>query len=116
MDADVVGFQEVFEESALRAVNREADEIGDESNEDVIPDRSKRYRKKAIFRKLKYAGYRDAALAFAPNVNDGAPGQRRPGVVILSRFGFESMPDIIQGLPEPLDIPFQDMGGGGGGH
>jgi hypothetical protein len=116
LDADVVGFQEIFEEAALRAVIREADEIGEESNEDVIPDRSKRYRKKAIFRKLKYAGYRDAALAFAPNANDGAPGQRRPGVAILSRFGFEGTPDIIQDLPEPLDIPFQDMGGGDGGH
>ena len=31
LDADVVGFQEIFEEAALRAVIREADEIGEES-------------------------------------------------------------------------------------
>lgn len=116
MDADVVGFQEIFEEKALHDVIAEADEIGAESNEEVIPDRSKRYRKKAIFRKLKYAGYRDAALAFAPNANDGEAGSRRPGVAILSRFGFEGTPEIIQELPTPLDIPFQDMGGGDGGH
>lgn len=115
MDADLVGFQEIFEEKALRDVIDEADDMGEESNADVIPDRSKRYRKKAIFRKLSYTGYRDAALAFAPNVNDGAAGHRRPGVAILSRFGFEGTPEIIQDLPEPLEIPFQDMGGGEGG-
>lgn len=116
MDADVIGFQEIFEETALRAVISEADDMGEESNEVAVPDRSKRYRKKAIFRKLSYAGYRDAALAFAPNVNDGKAGNRRPGVAILSRFGFEGTPEIIQELPTPLDIPFQDMGGGDGGH
>ncbi len=116
MDADIVGFQEIFEEKALRDVIEEADEIGEESNEDVIPDRSKRYRKKAIFRKLKYTGYRDAALAFAPNVNDADAGNRRPGVALLSRFGFVGTPEVIQDLPEPLDIPFQDMGGGEGGY
>jgi len=116
MDADIVGFQEIFEEEALRAVIAEADEIGSDSNDDVIPDRSKRYRKRAIFRKLKYTGYRNAALAFAPNVNDGDAGNRRPGVALLSRFGFEGVPEIIQDLPTPLDIPFQDMGGGDGGH
>lgn len=115
MDADVVGFQEIFEESALRAVIGQADEIGEESNEGVIPDLSKRYRKKAIFRKLKYTGYRDAALAFAPNLNDGSAGNRRPGVAILSRFGFVGAVEVIQHLPEPLDIDFQDMGGGDGG-
>ncbi|WP_085308454.1 endonuclease/exonuclease/phosphatase family protein [Planktotalea arctica] len=116
MDADVIGFQEIFEETALRAVIAEADDMGEESNEVAVPDRSKRYRKKAIFRKLSYAGYRDAALAFAPNVNDGRAGNRRPGVAILSRFGFEGTPETIQELPTPLDIPFQDMGGGDGGH
>lgn len=116
MDADVIGFQEIFEEAALRDVIKEADEIGEESNEISLPDRSKRYRKKAIFRKLNYTGYDKAALAFAPNANDGAPGERRPGVAILSRFGFEGTPEIIQDLPNPIDIPFQDMGGGDGGH
>jgi hypothetical protein len=81
----------------------------------VVPDRSKRYRKKAIFRKLAYDGYGDAALAFAPNVNDGEPGQRRPGVAIVSRFGFEGAPEVIQDLGETLEIPFADMGGGDGG-
>ncbi len=116
MDADVVGFQEIFEEAALRDVIEAADEIGEESNEVSVPDRSKRYRKRAIFRKLSYTGYTDAALAFAPNLNDGEAGSRRPGVAIVSRLGFEGTPEVIQDLPEPLDIPFQDMGGGDGGN
>lgn len=115
MDADIVGFQEIFEEAALREVIAEADEIGEDSNEVSVPDKSKRYRKRAIFRKLSYAGYRNAALAFAPNANDGEAGHRRPGVALLSRFGFEGTPEVIQELPTPLEIPFQDMGGGDGG-
>lgn len=115
MDADVVGFQEIFEESALRAVIDEADTHGEEANEANLPDGSKGYRKKAIFRKLKYDGYRDAALAFAPNIHDGEPGHRRPGVALLSRFGFEGAPEVLQALETPLDIPFQELGGGDGG-
>lgn len=116
MDADIVGFQEIFEEAALRDVIEAADEIGAESNEVSVPDRSKRYRKRAIFRKLSYTGYDDAALAFAPNVNDGEAGHRRPGVALLSRFGFEGTPEVIQELKTPLDIPFQDFDGGDGGY
>ncbi len=117
MDADIIGFQEIFEEDALRAVIAEADRIGIESNDAVLPSQSKSYRKKAIFRKLGYTPYTGAALAFAPNANDtGLPGQRRPGVAILSRFGFVGTPEIIQDLPEPLDIPFRDLTGEGAGH
>ena len=65
MDADVIGFQEVFEEDALRAVIAEADARGQALNEAVLPDRSKSYRKKAIFRKLGYTPYGQAALAVA---------------------------------------------------
>jgi hypothetical protein len=57
-----------------------------------------RYRKKAIFRKLAYVPYTDAALAFAPNVNDGGAGARRPGLAVLSRFGFVGEPEVIQDL------------------
>lgn len=116
LDADVVGFQEIFEEDALRAVIAEADKRGEASNESAIPDRSKRYAKKAIFRKLAYAPYgKDAALAFAPNVNDGEPGERRPGVAVLSRMGFVGGPEVIQQLPEPLDIEFGGLTDGDGG-
>ena len=116
MNADIICFQEIFDEKSLRAMIAEADDEGIDANEDNIPDRSKRYRRKAIFRKLAYKPYGDAALAFAPNVNDGAPGERRPGVAVLSRFGFVGQPEIIQELPKPLDIPFSDLGGGDGGH
>ncbi|MFY0681058.1 MAG: endonuclease/exonuclease/phosphatase family protein [Thalassovita sp.] len=112
LDADIVCFQEIFEESALRDVIEEADTRGIAANEAVVPDRSKRYHKKAIFRKLGYTPYTDAGLAVARNINDtGNPGERRPGVAILSRFGFVEEPEVIQQLDEPLNIPLRDLTG-----
>ncbi|MCP5076102.1 MAG: alpha-1,4 polygalactosaminidase, partial [Rhodobacteraceae bacterium] len=49
MNADIVGFQEIFERPALYQVIAEANARGKASNEDVIPDRSKKYHRKAIF-------------------------------------------------------------------
>jgi len=115
LSADIVCFQEIFEEAALQAVIAECDAMGLEANEASVPDPRKRYARKAIFRKLAYEPYSKAELAFAPNINDGAPGQRRPGVAILSRFGFAEAPQVLQELPEPLEIPFSDLGGGDGG-
>ena len=115
MNADIVCFQEIFSEASLRDVVIETDELGQAANDAVIPNRNKRYARKAIFRKLAFEPYTEAALAFAPNSFDGGPGQRRPGVAILSRFGFASPPEIIQDLPEPLDIPFSDLDGSDGG-
>lgn len=109
MDADIVGFQEIFEEDALRSVIAEADALGATSNAASIPDKSRRYHRKAIFRKLAYTPYGQGGLAFAPNVADGGPGQRRPGVAIVSRFGFVGTPEVIQDLPEPFDIPFSAL-------
>ncbi|NSX54916.1 endonuclease/exonuclease/phosphatase family protein [Parasulfitobacter algicola] len=116
MDADIIAFQEIFEENALRHVIAEADVRGVAANEATVPDASKRYHKKAIFRKLAYTPYTDAALAFAPNANDGVPGQRRPGVAVLSRLGFDGPPEVIQVLSEPLNIPFRDLTGEDAGH
>jgi len=117
MDADIIGFQEIFEEEALQAVIAETDRIGRESNDAVLPSKTKSYRKKAIFRKLSYAPYTDAKLAFAPNANDtGQPGRRRPGVAILSRYGFVDTPEIIQVLDTPLKIPFSELTGEDGGY
>lgn len=112
MDADIVGFQEIFEEEALTDVVEEADARGAALNAASIPDASKRYHKKAIFRKLAYRTYENASLAFAPNLADeGVPGQRRPGVALLSRFGFDGDPEVIQDLDTPLMIPFQPLRG-----
>jgi len=112
MDADIVGFQEIFEEDALRDVINAADTLGDASNAASIPDPSKRYHRKAIFRKLAYTPYGTAGLAFAPNAADsGEAGHRRPGVAIVSRFGFAGTPEIIQDLSEPVDIPFAALRG-----
>lgn len=112
MDADILGFQEIFEEEALTDVVEEADARGAALNAASIPDASKRYHKKAIFRKLAYRTYENASLAFAPNLaDDGVPGQRRPGVALLSRFGFDGDPEVIQDLDTPLMIPFQPLRG-----
>ncbi len=116
LGADIVGFQEVFEQDALTDVIAEADRRGIATNEVTLPDRKKRYAKKAIFRKLAYAPYTEAAVAFAPNANDGEPGHRRPGLAILSRFGFEGTPEVIQDLSPALKIPMRDLGGEDGGH
>jgi endonuclease/exonuclease/phosphatase family metal-dependent hydrolase len=114
LDADIVGLQEIFDEESLRDVISLADKYGEEQNEFSLPDGTKRYRKRAIFDKLAYGSYREAAIAFAPNMNDGEAGSRRPGVAILSRFGFVGEPEIIQDFGKPLDIPFSDGDEDGG--
>jgi endonuclease/exonuclease/phosphatase family metal-dependent hydrolase len=111
LDADIVGFQEIFDRAALKQVIDEADRRGQAANAQNLPDRSKGYRKKAIFRKLEFTPYAGAALAFAPNANDGGPGERRPGLALLSRFGFVGTPEVIQVLPEPVEIDFQELTG-----
>ncbi len=116
LHADIVGFQEVFDEPSLRATLARADAIGTANNDAALPGQDKRYRHRAIFDRLAYSDYGEAALAVAPNIHDGAPGQRRPGVAILSRLGFAEEPQVIQALPEPLKIPFQTFGGDEGGY
>lgn len=115
LNADITCFQEIFDEGPLRAVIAETDARGTALNAAVIPGRDKTYRKKAIFRKLGHAGYEDAALAFAPNLNDGPPGERRPGQAVLSRFGFDGAPEVIQQLDPALEIPFAELTGAEGG-
>lgn len=105
MDADIVGFQEIFDEAPLRAVIDEADARGRAANAATVPDNSKRYARKAIFRKLAYTPYADATLVFAPNINDGAPGQRRPGLALLTRYPLAGPGDIIQEVPGFDDAP-----------
>ncbi|MEL7080278.1 MAG: alpha-1,4 polygalactosaminidase, partial [Pseudomonadota bacterium] len=70
LDADVVGFQEIFDKAVLEEVIADADAEGIAANAQNIPGEDKRYRKKAIFRKLAYRPYTNAALAVAPNLND----------------------------------------------
>ncbi|WP_386625459.1 endonuclease/exonuclease/phosphatase family protein [Sulfitobacter geojensis] len=115
LNADIIGFQEIFEENALRSTIARADRNGAENNAEALPGPDKRYRKRAIFQHLSYGAYTDAALAFAPNIHDGEAGNRRPGVAILSRLGFAEEPEIIQDLGAPFKIPFQTFGGDEGG-
>ena len=115
MNADIIGFQEIFEESALRDTIARADRNGAANNAEALPTADKRYRKRAIFQHLSYGDYGKASLAFAPNIHDGEAGHRRPGVAILSRLGFAEEPEIIQDLGAPMKIPFQTFGGDDGG-
>jgi endonuclease/exonuclease/phosphatase family metal-dependent hydrolase len=110
LGADIIGFQEIFSEASLRDVIDEADAMGAELNEASVPGKNKRYHKRAIFRRIKSKLYEGASLAFAPNANDGTPGNRRPGVAILSRFPFEGEPEVIQEINPPVHIPLE--GGG----
>ncbi len=110
LNADIVCFQEIFEAEALGEVVAEADAQGTALNAQVIPDRNKRYHRKAIFRKLQYKAYGEKNLFFAPNSFDGEPGQRRPGLAILSRNGFAEPPEVIQDLNKPLEISFPELG------
>lgn len=111
LSADIVCFQEIFDERALRSVIAETDARGSQLNEAVVPGPDRRYRRRAIFQKLRYEPYGESGLCFAPNRTDGEPGQRRPGVAILSRFGFVGEPEVFQELEMPLDIPFRDLTG-----
>ncbi len=111
LDADLIGFQEIFSEAALRDVVDEADARAAALNEVAQPTPGSRYARKAIFRRLKAEGYKEASLAFAPNLNDSGPGERRPGVAILSRMGFVGEPEIIQQIDPALEIPFSALGG-----
>ena len=112
LDADVIGFQEIFEEEALADVVSEASARARVLNHAVIPDKGKAYHRKVIFDKLGVTPWDDAALAFAPNAADaGVAGERRPGLAVLSRLGFAGKPEVIQDLAEPVTIPFQPLRG-----
>ncbi len=113
LNADVVCFQEIFDEEALRQVILETNRRGHALNAESVPDESKRYHRKAIFKKLKFEPYPIDNLAFSPNVFDGEPGHRRPGLAILSRNGFAGPVETTQALDTPLTLQFPEIGGGG---
>lgn len=112
LDADVICFQEVFDRDALVDVLREVNARAEALNADVIPDPKRRYAKKAIFRKIGVEPYPMSGLHWVANTNDGAPGQRRPGLAILSRLPVIGEVGAIQDLPVPVKIDFPELGGG----
>jgi len=115
MNPDIVGFQEIFEPDPLRQVIADADEraappiLARPSAGGPSSDASRAFCPPA------YRPYGEAALAFAPNLADGGPGERRPGLAVLSRFGFAEEPQAIQFLDPPVDIAFHHLGGGDAG-
>ncbi|MEO1614142.1 MAG: endonuclease/exonuclease/phosphatase family protein, partial [Pseudomonadota bacterium] len=117
MDADIVGFQEIFEEDALAACVAMTNAKGAELNEASQPNPRARYARKMIFRKLKFDPYPESGLAFLPNIHDaGEPGRRRPGLAILSRHPFIEPPVAIQDISDdPVEMRFAQLGGGEAG-
>lgn len=117
MDADIVGFQEIFDEASLRDVIGECDTKGREINEISQPGRDKKYRRRAIYRNLKYTAYgANMQLAYAPNMHSREEdGRRRPGVALLSRFPIMSA-EAVQDLSDhPMQAQFQTLAGGDAG-
>ncbi|MFK7944910.1 MAG: endonuclease/exonuclease/phosphatase family protein [Paracoccaceae bacterium] len=113
MDADIVGFQEIFDEPALRDVISECDAKGREVNEISQPRRDKKYRRRAIYRNLKYTEYGPKMnLAYAPNMHSREEdGRRRPGMAVLSRFPIMSA-EAVQDLSDhPMQTQFQTLSG-----
>lgn len=115
VNADIVCFQEIFDEDALWDVIKETNRLGEALNAVVLPDETKKYKKRAIFRRLEFTPYTRDQVRFAPNANDGEPGQRRPGLAILSRFGFNGKTTVTQVLKQPLKIRFPELGEGEAG-
>ena len=111
MDADIVGFQEIFEDDALAAIVAMTNTKDEELNEVAIPYPKKRYSRKMIFRRLKYTSYPEGGLAFLPNIHDtGEPGNRRPGLAILSRHPFIEPPVAIQDISDdPIEMGLTNL-------
>jgi hypothetical protein len=115
LNADIVCFQEIFSAQSLNDVIDETNARAAASNAEVVPGKDKRYHRRAIFKKLGFEVYDKKNMFFAPNIHDGEPGHRRPGLAMVSRFGFVGTPEIIQVLDEPLTIKFPELGGGDAG-
>lgn len=117
MDADIVGFQEIFDEASLRDVVGECDAKGAEVNAFAQPAGDKRYRRRALYRNLEYHAYGpDLNLVFAANMHAREEdGRRRPGVAVLSRFPVVQA-DAVQDLSaDPIEIGFDHLTGGSAG-
>lgn len=106
MNADIIGFQEIFDTLSIQDVINDVNQSAVNLNAGVVPDSAKRYYRKAIFQKLHFKPYESNQLFVANNINDGEPGQRRPGIAMLSRYGFVQTPEVIQELTVPLVIDF----------
>lgn len=115
LNSDIVCFQEIFSAQSLHDVITETNARGAANNAEVIPSKDKRYHRRAIFKKLGFEVYDKKNIFFAPNIHDGEPGHRRPGLAIASRHGFVGTPEVIQVLDEPMTIKFPELGGGDAG-
>lgn len=117
LDADVVGFQEIFEADALRETVALTNAKGVGVNDISQPDPSSRYARKMIFRRLRFDPYPEDGLRHLPNLHDtGEPGRRRPGLGVLSRLPFAAPPEAVQDLSDdPVEMRFPQLGGGEAG-
>jgi len=116
MNADIVGFQEIFDEASLTDVIAECDAKGIEVNGFAQPGDDKRYRRRALYRNLVYRPYEpDLHLAYAPNMhNREEDGLRRPGVALLSRFPIREAVAVQDLGADAIEIAFDQLGGAPG--
>ncbi len=123
MDADIVGFQEIFEEEALEEVVAECDAKGAALNDISQPGIEAPYRRRSIFRRLKYTPYNlgdgdggAGGIVYAPNMHDtGEPGRRRPGLAVLSRYPILDAAVIQDLSADPVEMDLPQLGGGTAG-
>lgn len=116
IDADIVGFQEIFEEAALAEVIADGDAKGAVINAATQPKPDAPYARRSIYRRLKFTPYGTGGIAFAPNRHDRPePGKRRPGLALLSRHPIVDV-HVVQDLSEaPIVLDLPQLGGGSAG-
>ena len=114
MDSDIVGFQEIFDEASLGDVVAECDRKGREINAVSQPGWDSPYRRRTLYRNLRYTPYGDGAgLAYAPNMHNREDADhRRPGVAVLSRHPIIEATAVQDLSDDPLVIDLEHLGGG----
>lgn len=94
MNADIVAFQDIYDEESLVEIVNATNQLAAGRNEAFIPDRSARYSRKAIFRRLYFEEYGEH-IYFAENLLD-TNETRRSGTALVSRFPFLAPPSVVQ--------------------
>lgn len=118
MDADIVGFQEIFDAESLRDMVEECDAKGREINGLSQPGQHLRYHRRALYRNLRYDAYGpEIRLVHAPNMhNREEDGRRRPGVALLTRYPILEAETIQDISDDPVETRLDQIGGGDAGH
>lgn len=117
IDADIVGFQEIFEKEPLVEVVAECDAKGAAINAAAQPKPDAPYARRAIYRRLRFRPYGGGSVVFAPNIHDvREPGRRRPGVALVSRHPVREAHGVQDLGEDAIEMDLPRLGGGSAGH